>query len=265
MAEQKIKRSFIKHNFINLGVPYVVFSIVYILINCFVGQANTQSSLLDILLIWKTPTAQYWFLYALFFLFCIYTVLWGTLSNFKITVLLFLFAYLAPYFGVEFGCFDVVMYSALAFGLGTFLSIDKIEKVPSWCKVIVIVCHIIAGTVLIRLNLIEAPFIKELIMMLGIYSSILFISVLQKINFIGKFLDFVNKYSFQTYLLHTIFTAGFRIVLIKLGITNWGIHILVGTVMGLSLSVLIAVAAKKMKVPNIFFFPVKTYYQLKNK
>ena len=57
---QKTKGKFILHKLLGLGVPYVVFSVVYIFINSFVGGANTQSSMIDILYIWKTPVAQYW-------------------------------------------------------------------------------------------------------------------------------------------------------------------------------------------------------------
>ena len=44
---------------------------------------------------------------------------------------------------------------------------------------------------------IEAPFIKEIMILFGIYSSIMFISILQNCKAMARFLDFVNKYSFQ--------------------------------------------------------------------
>jgi peptidoglycan/LPS O-acetylase OafA/YrhL len=106
---------------------------------------------------------------------------------------------------------------------------------------------------------IEAPFIKEIMILFGIYSSIMFISILQNCKAMARFLDFVNKYSFQIYLLHTIFTAGTRIILLRLNITQWWIHILLGTVLGLAFSVLAAVIAKKVKCLNFFFFPSKAY------
>ena len=95
--------------------------------------------------------------------------------------------------------------------------------------------------------------------LLGIASSIMFISLLQNIRFIARFLDFVNKYSFQTYLLHTIFTAGIRIIMIRVNLTQWWLHVLVGTVCGLAFSVLAAEIAKKIKIFNFFFFPSKSY------
>jgi peptidoglycan/LPS O-acetylase OafA/YrhL len=97
--------------------------------------------------------------------------------------------------------------------------------------------------------------------LLGIYASILFISMLQNIKSIAKFLDFMNKYSFQTYLLHTIFTARIRIILLHLNVTQWWIHVLVGTVCGIVFSVWAAIIAKKIGFLNFFFFPTKAFHQ----
>ena len=126
-----------------------------------------------------------------------------------------------------------------------------------------VLLHIVTGVVLILLNKIEVPFVKEIMILFGIYSSIMFISMLQCCKPVARFLDFVNKYSFQIYLLHTIFTAGIRIILLRLNITQWWIHILLGTAIGLAVSVLAAVIAKKVKCLNFFFFPSKAY-TLKN-
>ena len=100
---------------------------------------------------------------------------------------------------------------------------------------------------------------KEIMILLGIYSSVMFISIFQDCKAITRFLDFINKYSFQIYLLHTIFTAGTRIILLRLNIAQWWIHILLGTALGLAFSVLAAVIAKKVKCLNFFFFPSKVY------
>jgi peptidoglycan/LPS O-acetylase OafA/YrhL len=173
------------------------------------------------------------------------------------------FGYLAPMFDVNLGCFEVVFFSALAFGLGTFIKITYVEKLPIFLKVLICVLHIIAGAVLIRLDLIETAVIKELIMVAGICSSIAFISIVAKIGVVAKFLDFINKYSFQIYLLHTIFTAGIRIVLMRLNINQWYIHLVAGCICGLVCSVIAAIIAEKVKVFNICFFPSKTLKKIK--
>ena len=253
------KWKFILYKLYTLGIPYIVFSVVYILINSLVGESNTGFAVSDILNVWKTPVAQYWYLYALFFLFCIWTAFSGVLKNWQITLIVVLIGYLAPLFGIPLGSLDVVFYSALAFGIGTFVDFKSLTKLRAWAKCLVVILHIITGIIFILLKKIEAPFIKEIMILFGIYSSIMFISILQNCKAMARFLDFVNKYSFQIYLLHTIFTAGTRIILLRLNITQWWIHILLGTAIGLAFSVLAAVIAKKVKFLNFFFFPAKAY------
>ena len=55
---KKTKLNFIKYKLINLGVPYVAFSVVYVLINSMAGDTNTSFSVYDLINIWKTPIAQ---------------------------------------------------------------------------------------------------------------------------------------------------------------------------------------------------------------
>lgn len=260
---KKTKWRFILHKLYNLGVPYIAFSVVYVLINSLVGEANTGFAVSDILYIWRTPIAQYWFLYALFFLFCIWALFQGILKNWLITLIAVSIGYLAPLLGVPLGGLDVVFYSALAFGIGTFVDFKSLTKLVLWAKCLVVLLHIAIGVVFILLNKIEAPFVKEMMILLGIYSSIMFISLLQNSKLIARFLDFVNKYSFQIYLLHTIFTAGIRIILLRMNIGQWWIHVVVGTVCGLVFSVLAAEIAKKVKFLNFFFFPARTYALMK--
>ena len=258
-TRKKTKSKFILYKLYTLGVPYVVFSVVYIVINAVVGQTNTQSSIVDVFRIWKTPVAQYWYLYALFFLFCIWAACSGILPNWAITVGVVLVAYIAPRFGVNWGSFDIVVYSALAFGLGTSLRFSSLTKLPDWGKWGVVLSHLAVDVCLIGLDLIDVQGIDEIMQLYGIYASILFISMIQKWKPVARFLGFMNRYSFQIYLLHTSFTAGIRIVLQRMGITQWWIHVLIGTVCGIVCSVFVADVAKKSRFLNFFFFPGKVW------
>lgn len=254
---KKTKLRFLLHKLLSLGVPYVVFSAIYIAINSLVGSTNTQSSLSDILTIWRTPVAQYWFLYALFFLFCIWAALSGVVKNWLITLLVVAIGYLAPLLGLSLGCFDVVFSSALAFGTGTFVTLSILTKPSTPVKCAVIFTHLVLGILCVITGTIEKPLVKELMLLLGIWSSILLISLLQDVKPISRFLTFVNRYSFQIYLLHTIFTAGTRILLLRLGIAQWYLHVLLGTVLGLACSVVAAELANRIPFLNFFFFPTK--------
>ena len=259
------KGRFLLHKLCNLGIPYVVFSVIYILMNSIAGQVNTQSSVWDIFNIWKTPVAQYWFLYALLFLFCIWTCFSGLLNNWQTTILVVLLGYVLPLLGLDLGSFSVVFYSALAFGIGTFVDFPRLTKLPAFAKCAIVLVHIAVGVLLIVFGKIGAPWVKEGMLLFGIYASIAFISLLQNCKPIAGFLLFINKYSFQIYLLHTIFTAGVRILLLRLHIVQWWIHIAVGSVCGIAFSVLAAIIAKKITFLNFFFFPTKTYQSVKKR
>ncbi len=259
------KVKFIKYKFFNLGIPYIFFSALYVLINSITVSANTQFAVSDILMIWKKPIAQYWFLYALLFLFFIWTVLSDRLKNWQITVLIAGLSYIVPLAGGRFEAFDVVFSSAAAFGLGTFSDLTYLKKCSGKAKILIPICHAALGIVLAYYDLTDKPFIKEIMMFFGIYSSIIFISFFEKNKLAGRFFMFMNKYSFQIYLLHTIFTAGIRIILVRLGINNWLVHIVCGCIFGIGMSVFAAYSAEKLTIFNFFFFPSKTVKKLKKK
>ena len=256
-TKKKTKLRFMLHNLCSLGVPYVVFSAVYICINALVGGANTQSSFGDLLQIWRTPVAQYWFLYALFFLFCIWAALDGFVKNGVITLVLVAASYLVPMFGISFGGLDVVLQSAVAFGLGTCVKFAVLDKPSAPVKWATVALHVAAGVGLVLWGKMEAPGFKEAMMVLGIFASIQLISLLQDCKPISRFLTFMNRYSFQIYLLHTIFTAGTRILLQRLGVTQWWLHVVLGTAMGLVCSAVCAMVAGKIPALNFLFFPTK--------
>jgi fucose 4-O-acetylase-like acetyltransferase len=262
---KQTRAKFITHKLLGLGVPYVIFSAIYILINMFVGATNTQSSVKDIFMIWKTPVAQYWFLYALLILFIFWTLLTPFLKNWQVTVLLVAITYLLPLAGVSLGSMDSLQASALVFGIGTCIEFKELVEQKKIVKCASVVTHVVLGIVLIVFQKISTFGFKEAFMVIGIYASVMLISLIQNNKLVSKFFDFMNHYSFQIYLLHTIFTAGARIVLLRLGVTNWMLHILAGTALGIACPVVAAVIAKKIPVLDYFFFPTKMIKRMKSK
>ena len=73
---------------------------------------------------------------------------------------------------------------------------------------------------------------------------------------------YLSKYMLQIYLLHTIFAAGIRSVLLKLGITHVIPHIVMGLVFSFVIPITCAIIAERIWFLNIFFFPVKTVKRL---
>lgn len=73
----------------------------------------------------------------------------------------------------------------------------------------------------------------------------------------GKAIGFLAKYTMPIFLMHTLFAAPLRSVLLKIGITNAVVHVLLG--LGISFTGPIAAAwiMKKTKWLEFFLYPNK--------
>lgn len=252
---------FIGGKLLSLGVPYTVFSSLYIAVNSLIPGVNTQSALSDILFILFKPVAQYWFIYALLWLFILFCILPDNIPVYIKTLILYSVFIFCKCLKINMGFLDSSLNCVLAFGLGA--SIKEFKEIPLWLKISIHVLHIAVSAILIKFNFISLPFIDDLLSVLGILSSVCFISLISKIPPVSRFLGYIASNSFQIYLLHTFFTAGIRILLLKLGFNSFVLHAVLGTVFGIALPCLIAKTASLTPYLNIFFFPEKSIKQIK--
>ena len=257
-------KKFIGYKLLNLGIPYLIFSIIYILINGVMSSAvNNEFKTEDILFLWKTPVAQYWFLYALFWLFVIFSILGQWLRNWGITVIIFLINILLGILQLNVGILDSALSMGFIFGLGA--SIDSISLLSKrwYVKVACVIFHIIAVLIILPTYLDKIWIGSQIEACIGIVGSIAFIDILSNVEIIKKILLWICKYSFPIYLLHTIFTAGIRIALFKSGIDNYWIHIVSGVVLGIGIPYIGACITRKLKALDFFFYPSRTIKSLK--
>ncbi len=254
---------FIAKKFLNLGIPYLLFSVVYICVNALTPGVNNAGSLRDLLYLPIRPVAQYWFLFALFWLFVLWALLSRFLKNYMITAGLFTIFLICKYFGVDLGILDSSMNCVLAFGIGTSIHSLRIQKVPTWVRFGILPFHVALVTFLLLKNYCQILLVDDFATLLGIFASICFIDFAVRSKIIARFLLWVCKYSFPIYLLHTFFTAATRIFLIKLGITDYWIHVAAGTVIGLALPVLAAKITEKVPLLGFCFYPSRTLKSLR--
>ena len=257
--------SFLKNKFLNLAVPYFTFSIIYIVINCSIPGVNNQDTLSDIFWLWKTPVAQYWFLYSLFVLFVLWTLLSTFLKNWQITLVLVLLYYfcILSNFNIPFFCKGLSF--AFCFGLGTSLTSLKIDTWTTWKKVVFIILHIILAVFFIFLGLTGKFIIDDFEELLGISASVALISIITKLHVVKRFLLLINKYSFPIYLLHTIFTAGIRLILSAFGIKVFIIHVACGMTLGVIIPIIVEKITEKFSLLNFFFYPSKNVRIIQNR
>lgn len=58
-----------KKKFIALFIPYLFFSISYVVLQSFSSDVNTRYTFTSVLNIYRTPISYLWYLYVLFFIF----------------------------------------------------------------------------------------------------------------------------------------------------------------------------------------------------
>lgn len=255
----------------NLGVPYVVFSCVYYFINThFSSSVNFSYTTQDLILIYKNPIAQYWFIMALFILFVTIPVLEKIFCNeFVLLGILFLVKILNIYWysidGIQYD--DYFAKYACYFYLGTIYARHHekftIKKESNWSflPVTLVLIFIVVSPWLCNLGS-EYDLIFTFGCVLAIYLTT---GLTEKSeNRLGnKFIKLVSKYSFQIYLVHTMATAAIRILLMKMHITSDWIHLIIGIAGGLGISLLGAIICDKSVILNIVFFPEGTIKRIK--
>lgn len=163
---------------------------------------------------------------------------------------------------VNLGNFASSMWMSLFFGLGTVVNIKKIREWPLKIKNLIIICQVLGA--ILFLNIINGNAItSRFFAVLGIVTSIVFISLFDKFDCVEKCMLLLNRYSFPIYLLHTIFTAGFRIVLLKVGVSNYLLHVLLGIIVGIGIPIIGMNVIKNCKILLFIFYPSSTVMRLK--
>ena len=73
----------------------------------------------------------------------------------------------------------------------------------------------------------------------------------------GRSMDFLAKYTMPIFLMHTLFAAPLRAVLLKLGITSAVVHVILGLAISFAGPIIAAWIMKKTKWLEFFLYPNK--------
>lgn len=252
---------------ISLGVPYFVFSTAtYILKTVFSSQVNFAPEDNLATMLFLNPTAPYWFLYSLFFMFLLSPIIKGkTDAIIRIVI-------------------GVALYALSSFSLLGFVPDVIFNPVDNFCKNYI---WFALGMVISRFNF-SALYKKWLIgafllflgvkictvvydVELGVFALVLsFLACVGVIGFVGdmyksnkqtKLFGILSKYTMPIFLMHTIVSSGFRAVLLKIGITSLSVHIVVGLITSIVLPIVAGMIMEKIKL-DILYNPTK-YIKIK--
>lgn len=245
----------VKKKALALGVPYVTFTTVtWILKKLFSGSVNGEiGGLVDTLLI--HPTAPYWYLYALFFIFLVTP----TFSTVKMaTVGLIVSAVVKAYTlmgGTETYAVSFFLKNWIWFVLGMSISVFNVQIQRKKSQGTVVGLLFLCLSVVVYMADIQNLALSFVLGLMACASVILLEADHERKN--GKFMNFFAKYTMPIFLMHTIFAALLRAVLMKIGVTNAMVHVVLGLGISFAGPIIAAWIMKKTKWMEFFMYPKK--------
>ena len=256
--------------------PYVVWSLIQGGIEVFLSQhSNGSVTSGDVLALWWQPRAQFWFLYALFFVFAFASLVYWASSTrrhtliFAASIALYLFPppfthYIIPNFIVGhlvFFCLGIV-----------FTSHMKIQWFASWTALIALTATFLIaqwffhGVLTMQLSE-KSPALLALTV-ISIFFVVSLAAHLAKKDL--KFLTSIGMASMGIYLMHILAGSGTRVVLMKiLHIDSFTVHLITGCVVGILAPLLAVAIIRTLNIPYVFSAPIsklsiKTVNSLRN-
>lgn len=245
---------------LSLGIPYLLFSTAtWILKTIFSGSVNDEvASLYDVLFL--HPISPYWYLYTLLFLFVFIPVI--KKRNYYFLGIALAVKLLNIILGdSDFYLISAICQNAIWFVMGMYMSCFQITE-----KVKTRVWQVRGEWGIILFSILSLLFYffdggklgAFLLGMLACISLFLtYISIKPKKE--SFFIMLLKDSTWPIFLMHTLFAAPIRSILMKLGISNWIIH----TILGLGISIvgpmLVVLIMRQWTWMEIFFYPEKKF------
>ena len=239
-----------------LGVPYVTFSTAtWILKTVFSGSVNDQiGGLGDTLLL--HPTAPYWYLYALLFIFLVTP----TFSTVKMAVIGLVVAVVAKAYiltggGTGIYAVSTVLANEIWFVLGMSICVFDVQIRGKKLQGTVIGLLFLGLSVAVYMADIQNLTVSFVLGLMACVAAILLIAGFEEKS--GKAMECLAKYTMPIFLMHTLFAASFRSVLLKIGISNAANHVVLGLGISFAGPIVATWIMKKTKWLEFFLYPNK--------
>lgn len=246
--------------------PYVVWSLIQGGTEVFLSQhANGSVTISNVLALWWQPRAQFWFLYALFFVFAFASLTYWAFSTrrhlliFGVSVALYLYPpplthYIIPNFIVGhlvFFCLGIVFNTH--FRIAKFSSLTLLVLITAVFAIAQWLFHAVFEFQSIDRN----PALLALTII-----SILFVVTLGA--YLAKkdltFLAYIGASSMAIYLMHILAGSGTRVLLSKLfHIESFTVHLIAGCLAGILAPLIAVVVIRQLKIPFVFSAPISKF------
>lgn len=225
-------RSFIKGKALRLLLPLITVGSLFAAVQAYTPHANYKLPINEITLIWVKPYAHFWFLQSLFLIFIALVAL-EVSGSLRIKIrFLMVFAVSCVLFLLRHNVSGMFSLDNALYLLPFFLAgvaLRRFEALPETRFIYLLVCQAAAlGLVAFVFNISTTQ--QGLNLSLGILAASLFVVCCPQMTLFR----WLGAYSYSIYLYHVFGSAGSRIILSQLGLSNTLLLFCIGLVAGLT-------------------------------
>lgn len=250
----------IKKKLIVLGIPYFTFSILtWVLKFSFSSSVNNQTDdLFHSLFI--VPQPPYWYLYCLFLIFLL-TPTFSSSKKAGYGLLAALSMKLLSFFKIiKIHALVLLLNNEIWFVIGMCLCLTEFKSVylnQKWRNISIFsgVLFLVSSVFVTYIKGITLSIVTFLCSIIACFSIIIFIMYVFRYNIQTKAFGFLSKFTLPIFLMHTIFAATTRSMLLKLGIQNQFVHMVLGLLISVFGPIAAALVMEKFKWLTFVLYP----------
>ena len=268
VADLKSYVKFVKQKTIILGIPYLFYSIVQFILQKIGGATvRNAASFWDLVNIYQTPLSVSWYLYVLWWIYLVVAFLSIWIKSYRHLFIISIVAYFISIFTpVNIYVVQKILLWAFFFLLGSWLKHSGIwKRLANRWKLVSCITIISIAVFLICWQLTsptfyvsyDRPGVKGFIFPFSVILAMASYPILNTVKGFGEYFRKIGKDSLVIYLLHAPIVSVTRITLLKLGIGNVFLHVILGFLMGWFGSIIILYVAKKIPYGDFVFYPMK--------
>lgn len=279
-TESGTVKNTLKKQTYNVLVIYLVFSILFGLFKIVMGRyTNSDTTLVDVLLIWVKPIYPYWYLYTLIFYYLIFRIKkLQDLSPNLLIIVLAVIAIISNFIPDSIGRYFELkhfLYYSFFFGFGYVIASKELVYIR---KSIIIPTFLISICILLidRIGYTYEEFDKGLLLYNRKWNLLIAVGLSLMLFYLFKLLfsngehihvkamSFLGRYSLEIYVMHCIFTAGNRVILSKIPIDNFYLNVATNTIISIAVPIAFSLLCKKLNIHKLIFRPVYYFSERRN-